>query len=77
MRLRWRAARLLGELGEGRAVAAALKQAQVAEKAFEVAFEIKDALRKVRARDAGAAGGATGPMWKQIQDGLRKEEGAE
>ena len=55
--------------------------------AFEVAFEIKDALRKVKARmiqnqdnnnsnDGGSVnnnGGpntGTGPMWKQIQQGM-------
>jgi hypothetical protein len=67
--VRWRAARILGEVGEGGSVAAALKQASLEEAAFEVAFEMKDAARKVASRDAGE-GGAKGPMWKQIQDGL-------
>ena len=67
--VRWRAACILGEVGEGGSVAAALKQASLEEAAFEVAFEMKDAARKVASRDAGE-GGAKGPMWKQIQDGL-------
>jgi len=68
--VRWRAARLLGELGEGAATHAALKQASLEEAAFEVAFEMKDAARKVIARVDGAAGAARGPMWKQIQEGM-------
>lgn len=70
--VRWRAARILGELGEGVAVVAALKQAHMAEKAFECAFEMKDAHRKVGARDEGGMGGARGPMWKQIQEGMQE-----
>ena len=31
---------------------------------------MKDAARKVALREAGATGGAAGPMWKQIQEGL-------
>ena len=67
--VRWRAARILGELGEGPPTVAALKQASLEEKAFEVAFEMKDAARKVARRDAGAEGAAKGPIWKQIQEG--------
>ena len=67
---RWRAARILGELGEGVTVVAALKQAQFEEAAFECAFEMKDAARKVALRNEGAEGGGRGPMWKQIQEGL-------
>jgi HEAT repeat protein len=69
--VRWRAARILGEVGEGMAVAAALKQAQFDEGAFECAFEMKDAARKVALRNAGEDGAARGPMWKQIQDGMK------
>jgi len=69
--VRWRAARILGELGEGAAVRAALKQAALEEARFEVAFEIKDAIRKVELRDRGEEGGARGPMWKQIQEGVQ------
>eukprot|EP00978_Attheya_sp_CCMP212_P039379 scaffold204163_cov40-Attheya_sp.AAC.1 len=66
-------------------VMAVLKQASFSsEYAFEVAFEIKDAMRKVRARletkesgvninGNGSSGPATGPMWKQIQEGTRKD----
>ena len=37
-------------------------------------FEIKDALRKVRARDEGAEGAAAkGPMWKQLQEGVLRD----
>mmetsp|Transcript_26149 Transcript_26149/g.87120 ORF Transcript_26149/g.87120 Transcript_26149/m.87120 type:complete len:469 (+) Transcript_26149:128-1534(+) len=74
--VRWRAARILGELGEGVAVTAALKQAQFDEKAFECAFEMKDAARKVALRSEGRDGGARGPMWKQIQDGLAEGDAA-
>ena len=72
--VRWRAARILGELGEGVAVVAALKQAQFEEEAFEVAFEMKDAARKAALRNEGAEGGGRGPMWKQIQEGLAGAE---
>lgn len=74
--VQWRAARVLGELGDSVDVVAALKQALFSDKyAFEVAFEIKDALRKVKARlqskDSGGTvnGASTGPVWKQIQEG--------
>ena len=43
--------------------------------AFEVAFEMRDALRKVESRAAGAADVASGPMWKQIQEGTRSRTG--
>ena len=71
--VRWRAARILGELGEadGGATAAALKQASLEERAFEVAFEMKDAARKLQLRADGADGGARGPVWKQMQEGGR------
>lgn len=78
--VQWRAARILGELGDSMDIVAVLKQASFSsDYAFEVAFEIKDAMRKVRARvqnkDSGINGGgpATGPMWKQIQEGTRKD----
>ena len=74
--VRWRAARLVGELGEGVAVVAALNQAQFEEEAFECAFEMKDAARKVALRNEGAMdGGGKGPMWKQIQEGLAGADG--
>ena len=72
--VRWRAARILGELGEGTATLAALKQASFDERTFEVAFEMKDAARKVARRASGADGAAAkGPMWKQIQEGASLE----
>jgi hypothetical protein len=80
--VQWRAARILGELGDSMDVMAVLKQASFSsEYAFEVAFEIKDAMRKVRARlqnkesgvNVNGSGPATGPMWKQIQEGTRKD----
>jgi hypothetical protein len=78
--VQWRAARILGELGDSMDVVAVLKQASFSsDYAFEVAFEIKDAMRKVRARlqnkDSGVNGNgpATGPIWKQIQEGTRKD----
>lgn len=69
--VRWRAARILGELSEGSAAAAALRQAALDEASFEVSFELKDTARKVTARADGKEGAAAGPMWRQIQDGLR------
>ena len=80
--VRWRAARVLGELAGDATAVAALRQAALGEAAFEVAFELADALRKVEARAADAAAGSSGggesaggtgsagPMWKQIQEGL-------
>jgi HEAT repeat protein len=77
--VQWRAARILGELGASLEVVGDLKQASFSDKyAFEVAFEIKDALRKVKARiqnqDNGSVNGepntGTGPVWKQIQQGI-------
>eukprot|EP00617_Octactis_speculum_P009142 CAMPEP_0185782012 /NCGR_PEP_ID=MMETSP1174-20130828/105821_1 /TAXON_ID=35687 /ORGANISM="Dictyocha speculum, Strain CCMP1381" /LENGTH=453 /DNA_ID=CAMNT_0028472273 /DNA_START=161 /DNA_END=1522 /DNA_ORIENTATION=+ len=77
--VRWRAARILGELGgvggssspTGASVVAALGQAQRTEPAFEVAFEIGDAAQRVsqRAEDAVNPTRGAGPMWKQIQEG--------
>jgi len=78
--VQWRAARILGELGDETEILAELKQASFSSKyAFEVAFEIKDALRKVKARVqqrsdpttgvSGPAAPKTGPIWKQIQEG--------
>lgn len=67
--VRWRAARIVGELGDSAAAAAALKQAVLDESAFEVKFELLDAKRKVEARLGGGAGGPSGPMWQQIQRG--------
>jgi hypothetical protein len=77
--VQWRAARILGELGDSVDVVAVLKQALFSDKyAFEVAFEIKNALRKVKARvqSKGSVNGIngatpnTGPIWKQIKEGL-------
>jgi HEAT repeat protein len=80
--VQWRAARILGEFGDSMDVVAVLKQASFSDKyAFEVAFEIKNALRKVQARVQTISGvdsvdGATttrvntGPVWKQIQDSI-------
>ena len=51
------------------------EQASFDEKTFEVAFEMKDAARKVASRAAAGADGAAakGPMWKQIQEGASLE----
>ena len=81
--VQWRAARILGELGASVDVVGVLKQASFSNKyAFEVAFEIKDALRKVKGRiqqkkgdringsDNGGHNTGTGPVWKQIQRGM-------
>jgi hypothetical protein len=63
---------------EGVAVVAALNQAQFEEEAFECAFEMKDAARKVALRNEGAMdGGGKGPMWKQIQEGLAGADGTD
>ena len=56
-------------------VATALQQAERSEKAFEVAFEMADAACRVRRRVAAVAAGdadegPTGPIWKQIQNGM-------
>eukprot|EP00591_Stephanopyxis_turris_P002730 CAMPEP_0195522982 /NCGR_PEP_ID=MMETSP0794_2-20130614/21675_1 /TAXON_ID=515487 /ORGANISM="Stephanopyxis turris, Strain CCMP 815" /LENGTH=425 /DNA_ID=CAMNT_0040652871 /DNA_START=371 /DNA_END=1648 /DNA_ORIENTATION=+ len=74
--VQWRAARILGELADSLEVVAVLKQASFSSNfAFEVAFEIKDALRKVQARVRDMNGNSnsvetkTGPIWKQIQEG--------
>eukprot|EP00545_Synedropsis_sp_CCMP1620_P005406 CAMPEP_0119030742 /NCGR_PEP_ID=MMETSP1176-20130426/41186_1 /TAXON_ID=265551 /ORGANISM="Synedropsis recta cf, Strain CCMP1620" /LENGTH=475 /DNA_ID=CAMNT_0006987119 /DNA_START=214 /DNA_END=1641 /DNA_ORIENTATION=- len=77
--VQWRAARIVGELGDSMESAAALKEASFSsDYSFEVAFEIKDAMRKVRERalnkDAGIIDGrAAGPIWKQIQDGMAEK----
>jgi hypothetical protein len=77
--VQWRAARIVGELGDSMETAAVLKEASFSsDYAFEVAFEIKDAMRKVRERalnkDAGGDGGpGAGPIWKQIQDGMAEK----
>ena len=51
-------------------VVAAVRQAERDEPAFEVAFEMAEAARRVEARgDALAPEAAgSGPMWKQIQE---------
>ena len=86
--VRWRSARILGELGGDDSVLAALKQAQFSDskekEAFEVAFEMGDAARRVRRRVEEAVGGegsgeseataAAGPMWKQIQNGIAQNK---
>jgi hypothetical protein len=79
--VQWRAARILGELADSTEIAGFLKQQTLdgnGKYAFEVAFEIKDALRKVQARlrqndtnDDGSGNVAPapkGPIWKQIQE---------
>uniref|UniRef100_A0A7S3QEW4 Scaffold protein Nfu/NifU N-terminal domain-containing protein n=1 Tax=Chaetoceros debilis TaxID=122233 RepID=A0A7S3QEW4_9STRA len=50
--VQWRAARILGEFGDAPETLAVLKQASFSSDkyAFDIAFEIKDALRKVKAR---------------------------
>lgn len=83
--VQWRAARILGEFGDSMDVVAVLKQASFSDKyAFEVAFEIKNSLRKVQARAQPITGVDsvngdttttttrvnTGPVWKQIQDSI-------
>ena len=80
--VQWRAARILGELGDAQETVAVLKQASFSSKyAFDIAFEIQDALRKVQARidQAQEQSGDNyndveaprkGPMWKQIQEGM-------
>jgi len=84
--VQWRAARILGELAGSAEAASVLESvASNVGYAFEVAFEIRDALRKVRARlDAQGGDGdddgtvaPTGPMWKQIQEGTRKQKNTE
>eukprot|EP00592_Proboscia_alata_P019361 CAMPEP_0194406410 /NCGR_PEP_ID=MMETSP0176-20130528/4630_1 /TAXON_ID=216777 /ORGANISM="Proboscia alata, Strain PI-D3" /LENGTH=454 /DNA_ID=CAMNT_0039205619 /DNA_START=207 /DNA_END=1571 /DNA_ORIENTATION=+ len=75
--VQWRAARVLGEMGDSMEVLGTLKAASFDKTyAFEVAFEIKDALRKVKARVVQLQNGGTGeslpnsgPIWKQIQEG--------
>jgi hypothetical protein len=78
--VQWRAARVIGELGDSMATAAVLKEASFSsDYAFEVAFEIKDAMRKVRERafskdtSSGGPGPGAGPIWKQIQDGMAEK----
>eukprot|EP00752_Nemacystus_decipiens_P003391 g3138.t1 len=75
--VRWRAARVVGELGSREQEAVSLDEAREGEVEFEVAFEMSDAARKIRARVAtggdegeGEAGVAVGvgPVWKQIQE---------
>lgn len=85
--VRWRAARILGELGavdgaegDSGALVAALREWERAEGAFEVAFEMADAARRVEARAAPGEGGpggparGAGPVWKQIQEGSASQE---
>lgn len=74
--VQWRAVRILGELADSLEIVAFLKEASFSKDkyAFEVSFEIKDALRKVKARatqqdNFDAPVPKTGPIWKQIQDG--------
>ncbi|CAM9723487.1 unnamed protein product [Scytosiphon promiscuus] len=74
--VRWRAARVVGELASREQDAVSLDEAREGEGEFEVAFEMSDAARKVRARVAAAAEGGeegvavagVGPVWKQIQE---------
>ena len=74
--VQWRAARILGELGDAPDTVAVLKQASFSSKyTFEIAFEIKDALRKVQSRVQAQQQNdfenvpRNGPIWKQIQEG--------
>ena len=70
--VRWRAARILGELGRSAMIVKALRQAAADETRFEVAFEIKRRRAQGGARAAGDDGAAgAGPVWRQIQDGMR------
>ena len=68
--VRWRAARICGELGSSAELAAWLKAAAADEPAYECQFEMRDAARKVFERStSGKAGPGAGPIWKQIQGG--------
>ena len=76
--MRWRAARVIGELGIREDDAVSLDEVREEEVEFEVAFEMSDAARKVRSRvsaagemgeeEAGKGAAAAGPVWKQIQE---------
>lgn len=70
--VRWRAARVVGELAGREQDAMMLDEAREGELEFEVAFEMADAARKVRARAGdkgeGEAVAGVGPVWKQIQE---------
>ena len=75
--VRWRAARVVGELGSREQEAVLLDEAREGELEFEVAFEMSDAARKIRVRAAtggdegeGEAGvvAGVGPVWRQIQE---------
>lgn len=80
--VRWRAARVVGELATREQEATSLDEAREGEFEFEVAFEMADAARKIRSRVAaatgaaasggkegdGVVGAAAGPVWKQIQE---------
>ena len=50
----------------------------MSEAAFEVAFEMGDAARRILARIEGKArgggGGGGGPVWKQIQNGMSNKK---
>lgn len=66
----------MGELASREQDAVSLDEARDGEGEFEVAFEMSDAARKIRARVAAAAEGGeegvavagVGPVWKQIQE---------
>lgn len=72
--VRWRAARVVGELATREQDAVSLDEAREGEVEFEVAFEMSDAARKIRGRAAGpgeeevATAAGVGPVWKQIQE---------
>lgn len=75
--VRWRAARVIGELATEEKDAAYLDEAREGEVEFEVGFEMADASRKIRARVMaaggdegveGSVGVGAGPVWKQIQE---------
>ncbi|CAM9947375.1 unnamed protein product [Ectocarpus sp. 4 AP-2014] len=72
--VRWRAARVVGELATREQDAVYLDEAREGEVEFEVAFEMSDAARKIRGRAAApgeeevATAAGVGPVWKQIQE---------
>lgn len=68
--VRWRAARLLRELGGAEEHLAALEAASRTEATFEVAFEMAEAARVLRQRAASNTNDGTtpvGPIWQQMR----------
>lgn len=79
--VRWRAARVVGELSCREQDAVELDEARERELEFEVGFELADAARKIRFRVQAAKGSGgdeervapvAGPVWKQIQERSNK-----